>query len=181
METTNESISSIMKVLPIAGMIILLLLVMQFNSYKKVGVILSIMPLIVIPVAFILKLSGRAFGFLPMLGLIALAGISINTGIVLMDRINTEMNNDKDLHEAILVSCQARLRPIVLTTATTIFGLVPLWLSGGPLFSTMALVMMMGLAFIIILVLVILPVIFSIFYNVNFEKYEYKVHDIEDM
>lgn len=181
METTNESISSIMKVLPIAGMIILLLLVMQFNSYKKVGVILSIMPLIVIPVAFILKLSGRAFGFLPMLGLIALAGISINTGIVLMDRINTEMNNDKDLHEAILVSCQARLRPIVLTTATTIFGLIPLWLSGGPLFSTMALVMIMGLAFIIILVLVILPVIFSIFYNVNFEKYEYKVHDIEDM
>lgn len=181
MEITNESVESIAKVLPIAGMIILLLLVMQFNSYKKVGVILSIMPFIVAPVAFTLMVSGRPFGFMPLLGLIALAGISINTGIVLMDRINIEMTNGKDLHEAIIDSCQARLRPIILTTSTTICGLIPLWLSGGPLFSTMAITMMMGLAFVILLVLLILPIIFALFYKVNFEKYEYKVHDIKDL
>lgn len=181
LKTTNESISSITKVLPIAGMIILLLLIIQFNSYKKVAVILSIMPFIIIPVAFILILSGRAFGFLPMLGVIALAGISINTGIVLMDRINLEMINGKDLHEAIIDSCQARLRPIVLTTGTTICGLIPLWTSGGPLFSTMAVVMMAGLVFIILLVLLILPVIFAIYYKVNFKDFKYKIHDIENL
>lgn len=174
LETSNDNVNGIIKALPIAGMLILLLLIIQFNSYKKVGVLISIMPFIIIPVALILAITGKSFGFMPALGLIALAGISINTGIVLMDKINSEMNDGKELHEAIIDSCQSRLRPIVLTTSTTIFGLIPLWLSGGPLFSTMAIVMMVGLMFIILLVLIILPVIFSIFYKVNFKNYLYE-------
>mgnify|MGYP000552957109 CR=1 FL=1 len=66
----------------------------------------------------------------------------------------------------------------VLTTGTTICGLIPLWTSGGPLFSTMAVVMMAGLVFIILLVLLILPVIFAIYYKVNFKDFKYKIHDI---
>lgn len=179
LETTQESVDSITAVLPIAGMIILLLLIMQFNSYMKVGVIFSLVPFILIPVALILKVTGRTFGFMPMLGFIALMGITINTAIVLMDRINLEMENGADLHEAIVESAQARFRPIFLTTATTICGLIPLWLTGGPLFSTMAVLMMAGLAGIIPIVLVVLPIMFSLFYRVNFKNYEYIVHDID--
>lgn len=180
-ETTEESVKSITDVLPIAGMIILLLLVAQFNSYKKVGIIFMTVPFIIIAISICLFLSGRTFGFMPLLGLIALMGITINTAIVLMDRINIEMIKGKDLHEAIVDSCQARFRPISLTTATTICGLIPLWLTGGPLFSTMALVMIAGLFSIIIIVLIILPIIFSLVYKVNFKDYKYKVHDIENL
>ena len=170
LETTNESIDSIIKVLPIAVMLITLLLVIQFNSYKKIAVIVSLIPFIIIPISLTLVLSGRDFGFMPLLGLIALAGITINTAIVLMDRIDIEMKEGKDLHIAIVDSCITRLRPIILTTSTTICGLIPLWLSGGPLFSTMALTMMNGLIFVILLVLVILPLIFSIYYKVDFNS-----------
>ena len=170
LETTNESIDSIIKVLPIAIMLITLLLVIQFNSYKKIAVIVSLIPFIIIPISLTLVLSGRDFGFMPLLGLIALAGITINTAIVLMDRIDIEMKEGKDLHIAIVDSCITRLRPIILTTSTTICGLIPLWLSGGPLFSTMALTMMNGLIFVILLVLVILPLIFSIYYKVDFNS-----------
>lgn len=180
-ETTEESITSIADVLPIAGMIIVLLLVMQFNSYKKVAVILLTIPFIVIAIALSLIISGRPFGFMPILGLIALMGITVNTAIVLMDRINIEMKNGKDLHEAIVDSCQARFRPISLTTSTTICGLIPLWLTGGPLFSTMALIMIAGLFSIILIVLVVLPIVFSLLYRVNFKKYKYVVHDIKEI
>ena len=181
LETTKESVESIADVLPIAGMIILLLLVAQFNSYKKVGIIFMTVPFIIIAISLCLFLSGRTFGFMPLLGLIALMGITINTAIVLMDRINIEMIKRKDLHEAIVESCQARFRPISLTTSTTICGLIPLWLTGGPLFSTMALIMIAGLFSIIIIVLLILPIIFSLVYKVNFRDYKYKVHDIENL
>lgn len=169
-EVSNESVNGLVSMLPVAGMIILLLLTFQFNSYRKVGVLVSIMPFIIIPVGLVLALTGREFGFMPMLGLIALAGISINIGIVLMDKINSEMLEGKDLHEAVIDSCLSRMRPVFLTTTTAFLGLLPLWLTGGPLFSTMAIVMMAGLAFIIFLVLIVLPLIFTLYYRVNFKK-----------
>lgn len=172
LETTGESVNSIMIVLPISIMCILLLLMVQFNSFKKIGVLFSIVPFIIIPVALVMAISGRSFGFMPMLGLIALAGISINIGIVLMDKINIEMSSGKELHEAIIDSCMSRMRPVFLTTIAALLGLIPLWLTGGPLFSTMALVMIAGLAFIILLVLFVLPMIFAIYYKVNFRNYK---------
>ena len=170
-ELSNESVNGLVSMLPVAGVIILLLLIFQFNSYRKVGVLISIMPFIIIPVGFILIITGREFGFMPMLGLIALAGISINIGIVLMDKINAEMLSGKELHEAVIDSCLSRMRPVFLTTTTAFLGLLPLWLTGGPLFSTMAVVMMAGLAFIIFLVLLVLPTMFALFYKINFKKY----------
>jgi multidrug efflux pump subunit AcrB len=120
--------------LPIAGFIILLLLVSQFNSIRRTAIILFTIPLGLIGVAIGLLSTGAQFEFFTMLGVISLAGIIINNAIVLIDRIGIEIN-ENGLHpsKAVVHAAQQRLRPILLTTATTIGGLLPLWFFGGPL------------------------------------------------
>ena len=82
------------------------------------------------------------FGFFTILGLIALSGIVINNAIVLLDRIDIEIErNGLAPAEAVPVACRQRLRPILLTTATSIGGMTPLWLSHDPMFETMAVTM----------------------------------------
>ena len=101
--------------------LIILVLVLQYNSFLKPLVILITVPLALIGVMLGLWATGWAMGFMAMLGVLSLAGIVINNAIVLIDRIQIEIDeNGLDPSEAILTAAQTRLRPIVLTTATTI-------------------------------------------------------------
>ncbi|MEJ2756787.1 MAG: efflux RND transporter permease subunit, partial [Gammaproteobacteria bacterium] len=117
---------------PIAAFIILILLVGQFNSIRRPLIILTTIPLGVAGVIFGLLLFRSYFGFMTLLGIISLSGIVINNAIVLIERIQLEHHdNGVALHEAIIVAAQRRLRPILLTTATTVLGLIPLYWGGG--------------------------------------------------
>ena len=167
-ETSGNANAAIADKLPVAAMIILLLLVTQFNSLRKPFIILLTIPLGLVGVAYGLLIAGSVFGFFTILGLIALSGIVINNAIVLLDRIDIEIErNGLAPAEAVPVACRQRLRPILLTTATTIGGMTPLWLSHDPMFETMAVTIMFGLLFATLLTLLFIPVVYTIFFRVR--------------
>ena len=118
--------------MPIVALIILLLLVLQFNSIRLTAIILLTIPLGLVGVIIGLLVADSYFGFMTLLGIIALSGIVINNAIVLIDRIGIELAvNGLEPPRAIIEAAQRRFRPILLTTATTIAGLLPLWFGGG--------------------------------------------------
>lgn len=172
-ESSVEANQSIAEKLPIAGMIIVLLLVGQFNSVRRPLIILITIPLGVIGVVVGLLVADSYFGFMTLLGIISLAGIVINNAIVLLDRIRLEIeDNGLTPHDAILESAQRRLRPILLTTCTTVGGMLPLWWGGGAMWEPMAISIIFGLLFATALTLGVVPVLYSVFFGAEFQKDE---------
>jgi multidrug efflux pump subunit AcrB len=171
-ESSSKANSSIGQELPVAGLIIVLLLVVQFNSVRKPAIILATIPLGLIGVVIGLFVFRSYFGFMTLLGMVSLSGIVINNAIVLLDRIQTEMDGGLDPPHAIVAAAEGRLRPILLTTMTTIGGLVPLYLGGGPMWEPMAVAIIAGLAFATLLTLVFVPVLFSLLYRVDVRQLE---------
>lgn len=167
-ESSGDANAAIAAKLPIALMIIIMLLVVQFNSVRRPMIILSTIPLGIIGVAYGLLIANSSFGFFTILGIIALSGIIINNAIVLLDRIDLEINElGKQPKEAIIDACQQRLRPIILTTATTSGGMLPLWLAGNPMFQPMAVTIIFGLIFATFLTLLFVPVLYALLFNVK--------------
>ena len=157
-----------MQAVGIAILLIALVLIVQYNSFLKPLVILFTVPMALIGVFVGLLITGWAMGFMAMLGVLALIGIVINNAIVLLDRIRIEIDeNGLDASRAVVAAAQQRLRPILLTTATTLGGLLPLWLFGGPLWESMAVAIMAGLAFATLLTLGVVPVLYSLFFRVS--------------
>ncbi|MEM8500514.1 MAG: efflux RND transporter permease subunit [Pseudomonadota bacterium] len=152
---------------PVVLGLIVVLLVAQFNSYKKPAIIMLTIPLMMIGASLGLLITGSFFGFMVTLGLYSLAGIIINNAIVLIDRIEIEAANDKSQYDAIVDACMMRLRPIAMTTITTVLGLLPLILSRDPLFYGMSNAMAFGLAVGTILTLGVVPVLFGLFHGVR--------------
>jgi multidrug efflux pump subunit AcrB len=173
-ETSGKSNDSIMAELPAAGMAIILLLVGQFNSFRRPLIILMTIPLGVIGVIFGLLLTGSYFGFMTLLGIVSLAGIVINNAIVLLDRIRIEIDeNGHTPQRAIIEAGQRRLRPILLTTVTTLGGLLPLWFGGGPMWEPMAITIIFGLMVSTLLTLGVVPLLYSVMFRVSFKHFAY--------
>ncbi|MBU2925573.1 efflux RND transporter permease subunit [Colwellia sp. 1_MG-2023] len=149
---------------------ILILLVAQFNSFRKAAIITLTMPLSFIGAVIGLLVMQAPFGFMVTLGLYSLAGIIINNAIVLIDRINIEVQSGKTQYQALVDACLTRLRPIAMTTITTVMGLLPLIISKDPLFYGMANVIAFGLGIGTILTLAVVPVLYSTFYKVKAES-----------
>jgi len=169
-ESSGKANASISEKMPVGILIIVLLLVSQFNSVRRPVIILVTIPLSIIGVVFGLLVADSYFGFMTLLGVISLAGIVINNAIVLLDRIRIECeDNGLSPDRAIIEAAQQRLRPILLTTATTIGGLIPLWLGGGPMWEPMAIAIIFGLLFATALTLGVVPILYSLFFRVKFE------------
>ncbi len=151
---------------------ILILLVMQFNSYRRALIIVLTIPLSMIGTISGLLLMNAPFGFMVTLGIYSLAGIIINNGIVLIDRIDIERAQGKSDYEAIIASCMTRLRPITMTTITTIMGLLPLIISKDALFYGMANVLAFGLGIGTLLTLGVVPVLYAMLFRVPQRKVE---------
>ncbi|MEM1402155.1 MAG: efflux RND transporter permease subunit [Pseudomonadota bacterium] len=167
-EESVKASSSIAAALPFALFSIVMLLVVQFNSVRRTGIVLITIPLGLIGIVSGLLLTGAAFGFFTLLGLISLAGIVINNAIVLLDRIKLEIEeNGLDPGDAIVMAAQQRARPILLTTSTTIGGMIPLWLGGGPMFETMAIAILFGLLFATMITLLLVPVMYAMLFRVE--------------
>ncbi len=167
-ESSGKANQSIVDKLPVAGFIILILLVSQFNSIRKSVIVLSTIPLGFIGVILGLHLGQSFFGFMTLLGVISLAGIVINNAIVLLERIQIEeRENQRDPASAIIFAAQQRLRPILVTTITTVLGMLPLYLGGGEMWEPMAIAIMAGLTFSTLLTLCVVPVLYATFYRVK--------------
>ena len=153
--------------MPIVLGFIIILLVAQFNSFRKAMVISLTIPLSFIGAVVGLLLMQAPFGFMVTLGLYSLAGIIINNAIVLIDRIAIEQAAGKSDYQAIIDACLTRLRPIAMTTITTIMGLLPLILGQDPLFYGMACVIAFGLGVGTVLTLGVVPALYAGFYKIR--------------
>ncbi|WP_027967686.1 efflux RND transporter permease subunit [Halomonas halocynthiae] len=162
--------------LPLCIGLIFVLLVAQFNSYKRPLLIVATIPLVIVGVAVGLLIAGADFGFTVLLGIYSLAGIIINNAIVLIDRIDIERRetpgNDLD---AIIRACSRRLRPILMSAITTVLGFMPLIIGHDPMFYGMAAAMAGGLAIGTIMSLGVVPVLYSLFFSISTRQHKPQV------
>jgi multidrug efflux pump subunit AcrB len=163
-EDAAETNEKLFASLPACLLGVVLLLVWQFNSFRRPAIII-----LTIPMAFAGALVGvfalRApFDFFGILGLLSLAGVIINNGIVLIDRIDSERAHGADVRAAIMSAAVSRMRPILMSAITTILGVTPLIVVHDPLFYSMAVVIATGLALGTVLTLVVVPVLYSLFF-----------------
>lgn len=142
--------------MPAALMVMLAALIFQFNSARRVLLTFMTIPLIVIGAPIALMLTSKPLSFFAILGMISLAGIIINNAIVLIDQIDIERKS-KDLKQAVVEAARKRVTPIMLTSLTTIFGLLPMAIAGGALFEPMATLMIGGLMVASLLTLFFVP------------------------
>ncbi len=178
LEDSQEGLEQLTLSLGISILTIVLLLVIQYNGWAKPLIILATLPLALIGALPGLWLSGNPLGFMPQLGILALFGIVLNTGIIfiefadllIMDRAAKSDGTGpicgltRDQFRGCLVdACKQRLLPIFLTTATTIGGLLPLAIGGGPLWEGMCWCMISGLMVATLLTLLVVPALYAIF------------------
>ena len=151
----------------LALLAIFLVLFAQFNSYKQCFNVLASIPFGIIGAAIGLKLTGQTRSMFALLGVISLMGVVVNNAIILIDYINSERKAGKSINEACETAVGRRFRPIILSTTTTVLGLIPLAIGGNPLFTGMAIAFMCGLTSSLIFTLVVIPTIYSL---INKEK-----------
>lgn len=167
-QDSREARASLAANIPLCLGAILILLVIQFNSYRRPLLIVATIPLLLIGAVIGIYTMGAKFGFMPLLGLYALAGILVNNAIVLIDRIDIERRERPGADFEALVSASVRrLRPIVMTTVTTVIGLLPLILSGDALFYGLASVVAFGLVVGTVLTLGVVPTLYSVVVGVR--------------
>lgn len=166
-EASVESNQKLAANLPLCLGLVVFLLVWQFNSFRRPAIIMLTIPMSFIGAIIGLLVMQAPFGFMSILGFLSLAGIIINNGIVLIDRIDIERDAGRDAYDAVIMAAMARARPIVMTTVTTILGLMPLIVWQDPLFYGMANVIAFGLLIGTILTLGVVPVLYSLFFRVQ--------------
>ncbi|MEM7551231.1 MAG: efflux RND transporter permease subunit [Bacteroidota bacterium] len=173
-ENTSENMGAVVKYLPVSAFIIVMLLIIQFNSIRKMTMVVSTIPLGVIGMVIGLLLFGVPFGFMAFLGVISLAGIVINNAIVLLDRIEIEQAElQRSPQDAVIGACLQRFRPILLATFTTVLGLIPLYLGGGAIWEPMAVTIMIGLLFGTVITLLFIPSFYSVLFKVDYKSYTF--------
>jgi multidrug efflux pump subunit AcrB len=160
-EDVNNSFRDMLLAL-LAGMAgMLAILVLEFNSFRYALYLLGTVPLSLIGVLWGLTLTGQYLSFSSMLGFIALSGVIINHAIILLDSIlhRLEQERDRPLIDVLVDASAIRLRPIFLTTVTTVIGMAPL-AGASALWGPLAFAIMFGLAFAMILTLLFVPTLF---------------------
>ena len=151
--------------LPAGLIVLILILLMEFNSFRRVGIILVTVPLAATGVIPGLLISGEPFGFQSLLGVFALAGVVVNNAIVLIDRIEIQKSRGAPLVQAVQESVAVRTRPIFFTTATTVFGLLPLAFSQSSLWPPLAWAMISGLTASTCLTLLVVPALYKVLFK----------------
>lgn len=166
-EGSGEANSALMTSLPIGILLLFGVLLAEFNSFRRVALILMTIPLAATGIVPGLLLNHQPFGFMSLLGLFALVGIVVNNAIVLLEVIETERKAGADINGAIREAVARRIRPILLTTATTVAGLIPLAASPSTLWPPLASAMISGLISSTLLTLVVFPSLYRMVFAPN--------------
>ncbi|MDH3221958.1 MAG: efflux RND transporter permease subunit, partial [Gammaproteobacteria bacterium] len=166
-EESAESMGSLVVAFIAAGIGIYLLLVLLFNSLTQPVMVMIAIPFGLVGVILAFALHQQAFGFLAMLGVVGLTGIVVNDSLILVNLVNRlrEIQPDLSAHDRIVDAARTRLRPIVLTSITTVAGLLPMayGLGGSDPFSApMALAMGYGILFATPITLVLIPCLLAV-------------------
>lgn len=163
-ENSREVNTKLAAGLPATLALMLAALVFQFNSARRVSLTLITIPLIMVGAPVALLLTGQPMSFFAILGLISLMGIIINNAIVLIDQIDIERAR-LPLDDAIVTAAKKRVTPVLLTSLTTILGLLPMALIGGALFEPMATLMIGGLLCASPLTLLLVPACYRLLFR----------------
>ena len=166
-EMIMEAMEQLMLMLVLAVAFMYLIMVAQFQSLLSPFIIMFTLPLAFTGGFFALYLTNSEVSVIAVIGFIMLAGIIVNNGIVLVDYINQLREGGMDKREAILEAGRTRLRPVLMTALTTIFGLLAMVFStgmGADLSKPMALVTIGGLIYGTLLTLLVIPCIYDIFH-----------------
>jgi multidrug efflux pump len=164
-EQSAKGQRSVLAVIPIMFILMLLILMVQLQSVQKLAMVMLTAPLGLIGVTLALLLSHKPFGFVAMLGVFALTGMIIRNSVVLIAQIQTHESEGMDRWHAIVDAAVHRLRPILLTAAAAVLGLIPI--AGEVFWGPMAYAMMGGLLVATLLTLFFLPALYAMWYRVR--------------
>jgi len=161
----NENLAT---TIPIGLLAMVLVVVVLFNALRQPLVIWLVVPLSIIGVVVGLVATGTPMEFMAILGVLSLSGLLIKNAIVLVDQMDFEIRDGTPRFDAVIDSAASRVRPVMMGSMTTVLGVMPLF--GDAFFRSMAVVLVFGLTFATLLTLVIVPVLYSIIFNIRSDE-----------
>ncbi|MEM8931887.1 MAG: efflux RND transporter permease subunit, partial [Acidobacteriota bacterium] len=165
LEESGKANSAIQRRMPLGLLLLLFFLLLEFDSFRRVGIVMVTVPLAAVGVVPGLILSGQPFGFMSLLGMISLIGIVVNNAIVLLDVIESQQQAGHSIDDALIEAVERRTRPILLTMATTVAGLSPLAFSEASLWPPLAWAMISGLIASTVLTLMVIPALYKLLFD----------------
>ncbi|MEZ5762861.1 MAG: efflux RND transporter permease subunit [Xanthobacteraceae bacterium] len=162
-EESQKGNASLAMLFPVMLVVMLMLLMIQLQSFSKMFLVFLTAPLGIVGAAFGLLVTGQPFGFVALLGLIALAGMIMRNAVILVDQIDTEMMQGATRRTAIIEATVRRARPVVLTAAAAILAMIPL--SRSAFWGPMAITIMGGLFVATFLTLLFLPGLYALWFR----------------
>jgi multidrug efflux pump subunit AcrB len=157
-EESASSSASVFAVLPVMIMLMLVIMMVQLVSFRRLAMVVAIMPLGLIGVVLSLLLFNRPLGFVAILGVLALIGMIAKNAVILIVQIETDRAEGKGVYDAVIASATSRMRPMILAAISTILGLVPI--APTVFWGPMAFAIMGGLLVATLLTLIFLPTVY---------------------
>ena len=168
-KTSDVATTLLMKYMPLTVFIILTILLLLFRNWKEVGVVILCIPFVICGITPALVFFRQPFTFMAIIGLMGLMGMMVKNAIVLVDEINRLYKEEhRSAYDSVVTATVSRVRPVIMASATTILGMAPLL--GDPMYGSMAICIMSGLAIGTLITLVLLPVLYSAFFKVHKPK-----------
>ncbi|MDE6832598.1 MAG: efflux RND transporter permease subunit, partial [Muribaculaceae bacterium] len=165
-ETSSESRKLLGDMMPLTMIIILLVLLLLFNNWRKVILILICFPFVICGIGPMLLITDTPFTFMAILGFMGLIGMMVKNSIVLVDEINRLRTEEgQPEYDALINATVSRVRPVLLASITTIVGMIPLM--GDPMYGSLAVTIIGGLAVGTVVTLMLLPLFYSLFFRVK--------------
>lgn len=168
-EENNKSVQSILMAMVLSAALIFGTMAVQFNSFRKALIVLMVIPLAVSGVFIFFAIFGIPLSFPALIGVLALFGIVVNNSIIMVDKINRNLDAGLPADQAITEGAASRLEPILLTALTTIVGLIPITLS-DPIWQGLGGAIIAGLTFSGVAKLFFIPVIYQIWFGEKTEE-----------
>ena len=165
-EVQGEAIGNIMRYVPITIFLILSILLLLFNSWRKVILILMCFPFVFCGITPSLLITGQPFTFMAIIGLIGLIGMTTKNAIVLVDEITRRCREERETpYESVVNATISRVRPVIMASLTTIVGMLPL--VTDPMYGSMAIAIMGGLTVGTLITLILLPIFYSALFGIK--------------
>lgn len=164
-ELKEQGTKNIYAMLPLAFMIMIVILLLLFNDYKKPLIVILCIPMAFIGIVAGHVSSGIPFSFVSIIGAFGLMGMLIKNSIVLLDEIGKLIKEGEGRQTAIINATVSRARPVLMASITTILGMLPLF--NDPMYKSMAVTIISGLLIGTLITLVFVPVLYSVFHKVN--------------
>lgn len=162
-EESMKANLSIAKVLPLSLLLMVSVIVVQLGSLSRLALVLLSAPLGVIGASLVLNVTGAPFGFVALLGLLALSGMDIRNAIILVEQVDANIETGRPVRQAIVEATISRMRPVALTAAAAVLAMIPL--SQSTFWGPMALTIMGGLLLATAMTMVVLPALYAFWFR----------------